>query len=322
MRQKLIALNEIFEIRHGNSLELNRLDLLASNAGGVPFVSRKSGENGISAFVAPIEGEELNAAGDLSCALSGNGVLSTFLQEAPFYTGFHVSCLRAKSNLNRHQLLYYCMCIAANRYRYSYGRQANRTIKDILLPPIDAIPDFAQRVKIDQFSGADRSHINVNVPALNASKWRYFSFQQLFELRKGTRLTKNDMEPGGTPYVGSTEYFNGVTAFIKQEPPHKGNTISLTYNGSVAEAFYQPKPFWATDDVNVLYPKWDMSPYQALFLCAVIRAEKYRYNYGRKWKLDRMRATHIKLPAVKGGAPDFVFMERYIKALRFSSNIV
>lgn len=29
----------------------------------------------------------------------------------------------------------------------------------------------------------------------------------------------------------------------------------MRYNGSVGEAFYQPKAFWATDDVNVLYFK-------------------------------------------------------------------
>ena len=88
---------------------------------------------------------------------------------------------------------------------------------------------------------------------------------------------------------------------IGQEPIHLGNTISVSYNGSVAEAFYQPVPFWATDDVNVLYPRFTMNVEQGLFICAVIRLEKYRYNYGRKWHLERMRDTVLRLPSLENG---------------------
>lgn len=102
---------------------------------------------------------------------------------------------------------------------------------------------------------------------------------------------------------------------------HEGNTISVAYNGSVAETFYQPVPFWATDDVNVLYPKFKMSPETALFICAIIRQEKYRFNYGRKWHLDRMNAHEIKLPVKKDGGIDLLFMERYIKSLPYSSQV-
>ena len=73
------------------------------------------------------------------------------------------------------------------------------------------------------------------------------------------------MISGTTPFIGSTDSKNGVTALVGQEPIHEGNTISVAYNGSVVETFYQPVPFWATDDVNVLYPKFKMSPEIALF---------------------------------------------------------
>ncbi len=108
---------------------------------------------------------------------------------------------------------------------------------------------------------------------------------------------------------------------IGQTPIHDGNTISVSYNGSVAEAFYQPTPFWATDDVNVLYPNFDMTPAIALFLCTVIRQEKYRFNYGRKWHLERMEQSVIKLPTAQAGQPDWDFMGNYIKTLPFSSQL-
>lgn len=139
---ELVRVQDIFEVRYGHSLELNRLQLLSKESGGIPFVSRKMGDNGIAAYVAPIPGVEPAPAGELSCALSGNGVLSTFYQEQLFYTAFHVACLRPLEKMSIDELLYYCSCIWQNRFRFSYGRQANRTLKDLLIPARESIPSW------------------------------------------------------------------------------------------------------------------------------------------------------------------------------------
>lgn len=139
-RGALVRVQDIFEIRYGHSLELNRLQLLSKHEGGIPFVSRKMGDNGITAYVAPIYGIEPSPAGQLSCALSGNGVLSAFYQEYPFYTAFHVACLRPLEEMSVDELLYYCSCIWQNRFRFSYGRQANRTLKNLLIPDRSRLP--------------------------------------------------------------------------------------------------------------------------------------------------------------------------------------
>jgi hypothetical protein len=89
----------------------------------------------------------------------------------------------------------------------------------------------------------------------------------------------------------------------------------------VADAFYQPVPFWASDDVNVLYPNFEMSPAVALFIATIIGKEKYRFSYGRKWHLERMRQSAIHLPVNDSGKPDFDYMEHFIKALPFSGRI-
>ena len=85
--------------------------------------------------------------------------------------------------------------------------------------------------------------------------------------------------------------------------------------------FYQNKPFWASDDVNVLYPKFKINPYIAMFLTTLIRKEKFRFNYGRKWHMERMNKTLIKLPCSSNGEPDWQFMEIYIKGLKYSKTI-
>ena len=104
-------------------------------------------------------------------------------------------------------------------------------------------------------------------------------------------------------------------------PTHKGNTIGVNRNGSVAEAFYQSQPFCSTEDVHVFTPKFKLNPYIALFLTTLIRQEKYRFGYGRKWGIDRMKKSIIKLPVTATGEPDWAFMEQYIKSLPYSSQI-
>ncbi len=101
----MLKVNDLFEVRYGHSLELNRLEQCSSHE-GIAFVSRKAGDNGIAAYVKPIPGIEPAAPGQLTCALSGNGVLSTFIQEQPFYTAFHVACLLPKITLSKPQMLY------------------------------------------------------------------------------------------------------------------------------------------------------------------------------------------------------------------------
>ena len=59
----------------------------------------------------------------------------------------------------------------------------------------------------------------------------------------------------------------------------------------------------ASDDVNVLYAKdfWELNQYIAMFIITVIKANKYRFGYGRKWTLEKMKDTVIKLPGKKDG---------------------
>lgn len=168
---------------------------------------------------------------------------------------------------------------------------------------------------------------------LNVSDWKRFILGRLFDIKKGKRLTSEDQEDGDNLYIGAIDSNNGVANHISQTPIHKGNTISLSYNGSVGEAFYQPEPFWATDDVNALYSKYEgFNEPIGLFIAATIRQEKYRFSYGRKWTLDNMNITEICLPVKHnadgsiffddtkkysddGYVPDWQFMEDYIKSL-------
>ena len=315
-------LNDLFEVSYGNKFDLNKLTQLHTRDGGVNFVGRSSQNHGVSGVVVPIPGVTPYEAGLITVALGGSKLLSAFVQESPFYTAQNVAVLRPMKAMTFQQKLYACLAIRHNRFRYSaFGREANRTLRTLIVPDVNEFPEWISNFDKGNPASFEMSATEEPTPAVDVQSWKPFALGLLFGIKKGKRLTKADMLPGTTPYIGSTDSSNGITAYIGQAPTHIGNTISVSYNGSVAEAFYQPVPFWATDDVNVLYPRFLMTSEIALFLCTIIRLEKYRYNYGRKWHLERMRKSVIRLPVTLSGEPDWRFMENYIKTLPYSSQI-
>lgn len=143
--------------------------------------------------------------------------------------------------------------------------------------------------------------------------WKKFKMEDIFIFHKGKRLTKEDMSPGSTNFIAAIDDNNGIRQTIDLPPMHKGNCITVNYNGSIGEAFYQEQPFRASDDVNILYPKgWILNRNIGLFLSTVIRHNKYRFGYGRKWNLDKMKETNIALPVDDKGNPNWGFMDAYI----------
>lgn len=240
-----------------------------------------------------------------------------YVSDFEFVPNSNVSVLLPISSMTLQEKLYYARCITMNRYKFSYGRKPKGDrLKAITLPA--AAPSWVNSVPVQELSAPTESGFPEK---LRIAAWQPFELQELFDIKKGKRLTKANMLHGTTPYIGSTDSRNGITAYVGQAPIHQGNTLTVAYNGSVAEAFYQAVPFWATDDVNVLYPKFTMSDAIGLFLCALIRLEKFRFNYGRKWHLDRMKLSTIRLPVDSAGVPDWAFMERYIKTLPYSSQL-
>ena len=94
--------------------------------------------------------------------------------------------------------------------------------------------------------------------------------------------------------------------------------ITVCYNGSVGETFYQEEPFWASDDVNVLYPRFNLNKKIAMFLCPIIKTVGQKYVFIDKWKKEDMEKDKIKLPVDANGYPDFSYMENYIETVQDS----
>ncbi|SER99638.1 Type I restriction modification DNA specificity domain-containing protein [Pseudomonas sp. NFPP19] len=316
----MIELQDIFDIQYGNKFDLNKLDL---DPHGIPFVSRTSRNNGISARVKEIPSAKMMPAGSISVSLGGTKLLSSFVQDHPFYTAQNVAVLTPKISLTIQEKLYICLCIERNRFKYSaFGREANRTIKTLKIPSPTQCPIWVHSIDTNKFSGKNTAASGAKTPSIDVQNWIGFRYSELFSIERGRGPRIKDLDgTGETPFITSTDKNNGVSGFTPMSPMHSGNTISVNRNGSVAEAFYQPVPFCSTEDVHVFHPKFEMNKYIAMFLVTLIKLEKYRYNYGRKWGIARMNNSVIKLPCNNLSAPDWKYMENYIKTLMFSGKI-
>lgn len=335
----MVPINELFHICYGNQFDFSKMEMLDN---GINFISRGSTNNGFVAKVALYDDIEPFQAGLITVTMGGSYLLASFVQPSPFYTAQNIKVLSPKVKMNLNTKLYYCAAIQHNRFRYhSHSREANSTFDDILVPDLSEVPAWVSTYKT---LNVNTERINTNDVSFNVDNWRWFRYDDIFDIRKGFYNKKPENHSGSDiPFIGAIDNNNGVSEYYDiqdieeasktgddnnaplSDKIFEGNCITVSNNGSVGYAFYQAKPFTCTHDVNPLYlhPRWKqkLNPYIAMFLCSLIEKERYRWTYGRKWRPKRMPSSLIKLPVDTSGNPDWQFMEDYIKSLPYSKNI-
>lgn len=324
---KLVMLNELFYIKHGTKLDFNKMQI--SENSSINFISRTSKNLGCVCKVDRIKDVEPLPAGTITVSLGGSYLLSAFIQNEEYYTAQNIKILTPKCDMDFHIKLFYCVCISKNRYRYtSHGREANKTLDYILVPDITEIPNYIYNYKIELPN--NEPILKDNNFIINTNFWNNFVYSDIFKKpTRGKLASIKDFSVGKIPVVTSTEDNNGISDYldIPDFLLEEENTITIANNGSVGATFYQEKKYAATSDVSIMKLKdknVKLNKYIALFLVTVISKEKYRFNYGRKWGITRMKKTAIKLPAKfinDKYEPDWEYMENYIKSLPYSSSI-
>lgn len=309
-----MKLSQIFNVEYPSTLIFSNQKI---DPNGINFVSSSGKNNGVVGKVKQDPKNKLFKKGSITVPLKGS-VLSAFVQPEDFYSAHQIAILTSKTKMSLKNKQYYCLCIRKNIYRYNYGRQADRSLKEIKLP--DNVPNWLERVTVPKIKDFSKS-VTSSSMNLKEKKWKSFVYHELFIIKKGKRIINEQMKDGITPCIRPIESNNGVFKFIDIIPNHEKNTITISYNGSVGEAFYQPMDYFALDDINILYPKFQLNVYIAMFLITLIKLEKYRYSFGRKWNKERMEQSLIKLPVNGKNKPDWQFMEDYIKSLPYSINL-
>ena len=318
---RLVTIKSLFDVEYGVNLELINLETVeCRNSTSINFVSRTDKNNGVSAFVKKMDSVAPNPANSISVA-GGGSVLATFFHQEEYYSGRDIYILIPKINFSISEMLFYAFCIRKNKYRYNYGRQANKTLKDILVP--EKIPETWSNLKIEDLNTLNKAPIiNNKTKGMDLDNWCWFNLVDIFDVSASRDKLSDELTEGGnTPYITSSAINNGVTSFFEEPPTNKAGTITANRGGSVGYFFYQPVDYLATPvDVRILTPKFKINTYIGLFLKTILQLEKYRYNFSRKMGTDRLNQFKIRLPSKKG-SPDFEFMENYIKSLPYSASL-
>lgn len=321
---KTIKVSDIFDVQYGVNLELVNLEECNKDEkDSINFVSRTEKNNGVSTYVRRLSDVVPNPARTLSVA-GGGSVLSTFYQKQEYYSGRDIYVLIPKRNISETEILFYAFCIRQNKYRYNYGRQANKTLKELQIP--ESIPKYWGDINLRRVEELKSVSLNKKKKELETKVWREFKIKDLFNIEKGERLNKEDREPGNTPLVTSKDENQGVAEFIDLESNVHGkrlftDSISIDMFGN---SFFHAGRYFGDDNVHPLIwrdeYKAEINKYINLFVVTILQKLRLKYSYGRQVRLERLNVEAIKLPS-KNDVPDWQFMQDYIKSLPYSSSV-
>lgn len=232
---KEFLVKDIFDVKYGVNLELNACEETSEND-SVNFVSRTEDNNGISAKVKKIAGVNVQKAGLISVA-GGGSVLSTFVQPEAFYSGRDLYTLDVKAAVSEEVKHFLVTIIASNKYKYNYGRQANKTLLFLELklpiqhntdgtPYIDDTYQYSEDGYVPDWKFMEdymkslhhkplttKNHVSA-ATGLSCDEWQEFTLDGVFVLTGGfyNKKPEHSVE-GKIPFLASTESNNGVTEF-------------------------------------------------------------------------------------------------------------
>ena len=335
--------------------------------GNIPYITSSSINNGISKFV---ELHEEMETIDNCITISTNGrCFDCFYQKFPCYISTDVEVLK-NENLNVKISLFLISILKKEQYRYGYGRKPknNKVFEtEILLPAIKVdnkyIPnwkymeeyiDKLEEIKSEnndsiknslKTNNYKKNHIKANnCFLLSKKKFKSFKLKNLFDsIYKAKAYVKSELKiseypiNGYVPFISRTENNNACDCYVPLDEIDNleaGNAIII--GDTTATTFYQKNSFATGDHIVVCRANW-MNLYTALFIKTLIDKEKYRYNYGRAFKMEFIENTEIQLPILtkneeiiidnnntfseEGFIPDWEFIENYIKSLPFADKI-
>lgn len=306
--------------------------------GNIPYISSTSLNNGVDNFIG--NKENVRTSGyDLTIANSGS-VGSTFYHPYNYIASDHVHSL-SNEKFNKYQYLFLSVLLNRLKDKYHFNREINekRLKTDKLMLPVndEGSPDWEymeqqgkrvyERKQNDIFEYLKKKQLElktqlskINEPIIEEITWKTFEVEDIVYIKSGVRLTKKNQKIGNTPFIGATEYNNGVTALVSNiNDSLDSNVVGVNYNGAVVESFYHPYKAIFSDDVKRIELKDTSSQnkYVYLFLITMIKMQKKKYMYSYKFNAKRMSKQKILLPVNSTGNPDWNFMEYYMKQIEY-----
>lgn len=329
--------DDLFEIINGKGITVEEIE---SNPGDFEAVQSGEGSNGVMGYISKAycrnKGYSYCEEACLTVARSGtSGYVSFHENGCVVGDSAKILLLKKHEAKSKQTYLFLQTLLAANRFKYTYGRKVTEALYSntvIKLPVTTSgepdwqwMEDYIKSLHSKPLTTQNDMHI----ASFDTTDWKEFEVQELFNVVYGVNLElvncieTNKNDPEAVAFVSRTESNNGVSAFVKPVPgvePQPADTITVAGGGSVLATFLQTQPFYSGRDLYLLYPKESIPHKAKLFIVTVIKANKYRYNYGRQANVT-LPYLRLRLPVISDGKPDWQWMENYIESLPYGDRL-
>lgn len=155
--------------------------------------------------------------------------------------------------------------------------------------------------------------MQTSIPA----KWVKFKISQIFDLHRGNFHSIAALDSGSYPTVSRIGADCGLVGFY--DKPDKAiiwSAGTITVSTVTGDAFLQPVPFIATDNVvlctkNRQYEELKLT--SLYFITLMLNMVKWRYSYGRECYKTKYAKTEVYLPVTDSGILDESCMKTIVE---------
>lgn len=295
----MTTIDDLFHVKSGKGDYRKNLD-----KGNTPLISATAKNNGVWDFV---DMEPIFQAPCITVERVGG---NAFVQLKNFVTvPDDISILIPKEEMSIKKLYYISAQINFSKWKFNYSRKLTPTrLKEI---EIDLSNFNDDDLDISQFFPEKQTSESLT----NPHDYKLCDITKLFHIDRVYAPYMNELESdfGDTPYISTTEYNNGITMKCDSEPIFGKYSITVSLDGKCGIAFFQFEDYIAGEKTAVLTPKFQFNLFLMFYLILMIRKESWRYHYGRKLSITRLKKFKLAVPITEENEIDLIFVEKLVK---------
>lgn len=322
-------ISDLFTLERGKEASPKRVE-----DGSIPMVNEINTNNGIAKM-----GDSLNIIKGNSITISVNYAQNVFYQPHDFIASVNILVIR-NDHLNEHNGKFIATELSKLHQKYDYiskisrDRLNNEIIKLPVTPSGTPDWDYMESYMKQIEEKAEKNleamrKVRTESRKIDTSKWGEFhlyDMPDIIEISMGNKFDKSKMtqfDPQ-VDFVGRSGLDNGVACSVdlvankngQKIKPYNAGDITIALGGSIGSCFIQQNDFYTSQNVCVLHFLQYVSVCAKRFLTTVIYASCHNYEafideLNRHIKTDFI----IKLPATPTGAPDWNYMESYMRRI-------
>jgi predicted RNA methylase len=174
----------------------------------------------------------------------------------------------------------------------------------------------SSKIELDKINVSSYLFNSSTEISLDSMNFGEIMVSDYFDVKLGGKDELEDLEEGIFPVVSTSEFMNGVTSWKKPNLFYDYPSITVATDGSTCSSFVQEYPYYAFYKVAILTPKIKIPVASLYYIAYLLKRQKWRYVYARKFGKERILNTTLIIPVDKKGEPDFDKMASIIEQTR------